>query len=30
MEELISSDSLSKETLEPVVNNLIKKYETNE
>ena len=28
-EKIISIDSLGKETLEPIVNNLIKKYETN-
>jgi glutamyl-tRNA synthetase len=28
-EKIISIKSVSKETLEPVVNNLIKKYETN-
>ena len=28
-ENLISINTLNKETLEPIVNNLIKKYETN-
>ena len=28
-EKIISINALNKETLEPIVNNLIKKYETN-